>query len=286
MVKIKVHDLKSFENYLGVAGKFVQQGQLIIQKTRSSLYCKNARDFSTARLLLDTNSITLDDSAECEELFICLRDITALRSSINILQTVEQVNEAILTVDTFEEDSKLYGKYIEYKGKAKFKLISVDFQVIEQFVSKNLTTELNKDWIFNIDPARLDIIQNRTSNIVNVQDDVSVYIYGEENSETNEKRVVVDLTSKKSSYVNSIALPIAENYVGKLPDDLPEIAIHESSFRLLNILRVTDKNSLICFFNNQHNIFFVTSFIKNKANEDSPEIWITSKLILGIIKGK
>ena len=39
-----------------------------------------------------------------------------------------------------------FAKTIQYKGQAKFKLISVDFQVIEQYVSKELTLErLNED---------------------------------------------------------------------------------------------------------------------------------------------
>lgn len=259
-------------------------GQLIVRKDSCSLYCKNSRDFSTARLLLDTNTLTLDSSAEIDELFICLRDITALRSSISIIQAVEQKTSAVLQVDPFTEDGKTYGKFIEYKGKTKFKLISVDFQVIEQFVSKNLTTELSKDWIFNIDPARLDIIQNRTSSIVNVQDDVSVYLYGETNPDDNTKRVIVDLNARKSSYINSIALPISENYIGGLPEDMNEIAIHESSFRLLNILRVTENKDLCCFFNNTHNILFVASCLLFPDNEK--QTWIKSKLILGIIKGK
>lgn len=250
-------------------------------KNKSSLYCKNTKDFSTSRLLLDTNSLTLENNNISDTIKICLRDITAFRSSINILQTVEQVNEAILDIDIIPENGEYFAKTIEYKNKAKFKLISVDFQVIEQFVSKDLETTLDETWSFFIDPARLDIIQNRTGNIVNVQDDVSVYFYGQEDKETKEKQVIIDLNSRKSSYINSIALPIADDYTGALPKDLPEVAIHESSFRLLNILRVTDKQNLKCFFNTQFNIFFVESKIKNEEN-----FYIKSRLILGIIKGK
>ena len=76
-------------------------------------------------------------------------------------------------------------------------------------------------------------------------------------------------------------MPIADDYTGALPKDLPEVAIHESSFRLLNILRVIDKQNLKCFFNTQFNIFFVESKIKNEEN-----FYIKSRLILGIIKGK
>jgi hypothetical protein len=32
MVQIKVHDLKSFEQFLSIASKFVQQAQLVVRK--------------------------------------------------------------------------------------------------------------------------------------------------------------------------------------------------------------------------------------------------------------
>ena len=91
----------------------------------------------------------------------------------------------------------------------------------------------------------LDIIQNRTGSIVNVKDDVSIYIG--QNTDTHE--VFVNLAAKTSSFVNSFSLPISDNYNGSLTTETNDVAITESSFRLMNILRVTDKNntvSVIC----------------------------------------
>ena len=34
MIQIKVHDLKSFEQFLSIASKFVQQGQLVVRKEK------------------------------------------------------------------------------------------------------------------------------------------------------------------------------------------------------------------------------------------------------------
>lgn len=286
MIKVQIHDLKSFENFLMIAGKFVQQGQLLLTKECSSLYCKNAKDFSTARLLLDTNAITLDKDELLNNIKVCIRDIAAFRSSINIIQVVEQVNTAELYIEELNQVDGCYAKYVQYKGKTKFKLICVDIQVIEQYVSQELNvTDMEHTWEFNIDPVRLDIIQNRTGSIVNVKDDVSIYLYGENTNTSNEdgtliKHVMVDLNSRNSTYINSIALPIADTYNGELPEHLPEVAIHESSFRLLNILRVNDMNDLSCFFNKQYNIFFINS----QLNDDS--IWIKSRLLISIIKGK
>lgn len=278
MIKITIHDLKSFENFLSVACKFVQQGQLVITKDKCSLYCKNLKDFSSARLLLDTNLMTINNDQSIDMIKVCLRDITAFRSSINIIELVENKNQAELELQEEQQNdiNEIFAKTINYKGKAKFKLITIDYQVIEQYISTELKQQItNKDWEFNIDPTRLDIIQNRTNNIVNVQDDVSVYLYGKDN------QVIVDLTAKKATYINSIALPIADNYKGNLPKDLPEVAIHESSFRILNILRVTNSEDLTCFFTSDFNLFMVESQLKIDDN-----YWIKSRLLIGIIKGK
>ena len=283
MIKIKIHDLKSFENFLGVASRFVQQGQIIVRKEYSSLYCKNTKDFSSCRLLLDTNTLTLDAEEKVDELKICLRDIPAFRSSVNIIQIVEQLNTVNLFVEEFADPDGLFAKFIQYKGKTKFKLISVDFQVIEQFVSKALeATDIPQTWKFNIDPVRLDIIQNRTGTIVNVKDDVSVYFYSELNDETNENMVFIDLNSKSSTYINHIALPVAETAIGNLPADMPEVAIHESAFRILNILRVSNKDDLSCYFSDKYNIFFINS----KTVDTETKYWIKSQLLVQVIKGK
>lgn len=277
MVKVKIHDLKSFENFLSIASKFIQQGQLIITKTMSSMYCKNQKEFSTARLLLDTNLITLDEKEELDNIKICIRDINAFKSSISIIQTVEGINNAILNLEEVNTvDGDTFAKSIQYTGQAKFKLISVDFQVIEQYVSKELTVALSKTLTFNINPSRLDILQNRTGNIVNVKDDVSVYF----RCDSANKKIMVDLSAKQSSYMNNIALPIADSYIGSFPSNMPEVAIHESSFRLLNILRVTDENNLRCFFNDEYNLFFIES----ELNQD--KYYIKSRLLVSIIKGK
>ena len=277
MIKIEVHNLKAFENFLIIAGKFVQQGQLVITKEKSSFYCKNPKEFSTSRLLLDTNLLTINKNEEIDLIKICIRDIIAFRSSISIIDNVEQVETATLLVEEFlTTDNEYVGKSIQYKGKTKFKLISVDFQVIEQYISKELSVNLNENWVFNIDPVRLDIIQNRTGNIVNVKDDVSVYLYTDDET----KHVMVDLNAKHATYVNHIALPIAEESSGCLPDHMKEVAIHESSFRLMNILRVTDKNDLRCAFSEDYNVFLINSELKQD------NYYIKSRLLISIIKGK
>ena len=93
---------------------------------------------------------------------------------------------------------------------------------------------------------------------------------------------MLDLTSKSSSSTNSIALPISETYTGSL-NNFPykEIAIHESAFRIFNILRTNDSSNLNCFFNVENNVFFIESKIASETNYN-----IHSRLLVQMIKGK
>ena len=278
MLKIKIHDLKKFENFLTIAGKFVQQGQLIVSKEKTCFFAKNQQEFSNSRLLLYTNVLTTNETDEVIK--ICLKDLSAFRSSISIVQTVENINELILDIEqTINADNTYFAKKIIYTGKTKFKLVCVDAQIIEQYISKDLEVKLNKTWEFNIDPLKLDIIQNRTGSIVNVKDDVSIYIG--QNTDTHE--VFVNLAAKTSSFVNSFSLPISDNYNGSLTTETNDVAITESSFRLMNILRVTDKKDINCFFDDEYNVFCITSKL-GPTKED--KYFIISKVLMNIVKGK
>ena len=278
MLKIKIHDLKKFENFLTIAGKFVQQGQLIVSKEKTCFFAKNQQEFSNSRLLLYTNVLTTDNTDNIIK--ICLKDLSAFKSSISIVQTVENINELILNIEqTIAPDNTYFAKKISYTGKTKFKLVCVDAQIIEQYISKDLEVKLNRSWEFNIDPLKLDIIQNRTGSIVNVKDDVSIYIG--QNTDTHE--VFVNLAAKTSSFVNSFSLPISDNYTGSLTTESNDVAITESSFRLMNILRVTDKKDINCFFDDEYNVFCITSKLGPSKDD---KYFIISKVLMNIVKGK
>ena len=278
MVKATIHDIKLFDNFLGIINKFVQQCQFILDTDGVKVYCKNPTNFSSARLLLDSDVISLNKMQELSEVKICIRDVIAFKSAISIVEQVENVNSIELNLDVVKSLDDTFVKSIKYNSKngGKFNLITIDFEVIRDFVSKNSTAVLKKDWRFNVDPKNLDIAQNRTNNIVNL-DEVSVYIYPDEDT----KKAIVELSSKKSASINSIAIPISETAEGSLNGfGYKEIAIHESSFRIFNILKTTDSNDIECFFNMENNIFFITS--KISLNNYT----IKSRLFIQMVKGK
>ncbi len=276
MLKARISDISLFENFLSIINKFVQQCQFVLTTEKVSVYCKNPVNFASARLLLDSNLLTLNKDQKYDKINICIRDVIAFKSAISIVKTVEDVKEIEIELNEVVNNDEVLIKNIKYKSKngGSFNLITIDFDVIKNFISKDSTVSLNKDWEFDIDPKNLDIIQNRTNNIVNM-DEVSVYVYPKNN------KAIIELTSKKSSAINSISLPVSDSYEGSLENaPYDEIAIHESSFRILNILKATDKKDLHCFFNIENNVFFITSKI---VYEDS---YIKSRLFVQMIKGR
>ena len=67
MVKATIHDIKLFDNFLGIINKFVQQCQFILDTDGVKVYCKNPTNFSSARLLLKSNVITLNKNQKYDK---------------------------------------------------------------------------------------------------------------------------------------------------------------------------------------------------------------------------
>ena len=288
MLKATINDLAMFENFLNVINRFVQQCEFELHTDKVNVFCTNTRDFPSSRLLLDSNTISLDKNQKYSEVKIYIRDVMAFKSAISIVRDInEDINSIQLSLDDVENDmgfddsEKVLIKSIKYNGKkgGKFNLITVDKSVIINYVSKELSRKLEKNLSFNINPKNLDILQNRTGNIVD-SDEISVYIYP--NKDKNEHNIILDLSSKKSSATNQIALPISDDYSGSLEGfTYEEIVIHDSAFRILNILRTTKEEDLKCFFNIENNVLFVESEITSKDGFN-----IHSRLLVQMITGK
>ena len=278
MVKATIHDIKFFDNFLSIINKFVQQCQFELDTNEVNVYCKNPTNFSSARLLLKSDVITLNKNQKYDKVKICIRDVIAFKSAISIVEQIEEVESIEVNLDIVESEEEIFVKSIKYNSKkgGKFNLITIDVDVIKDFISKDSTAKLKQDWIFKINPKNLDIAQNRTNNIVNL-DEVSVYLY----PDYENNKAIIELSSKKSASINSVAIPISDSFEGSLKGfGYNEIAIHESSFRIFNILKASFKDELDCFFNCENNVFFITSKIT------SNEYYISSRLFVQMVKGK
>lgn len=277
MIKAEIKNIKMFEEFLNIVNKFVPQCMIEIGLDNTTVYCKNSRDYPSARLLLDTNLIQLKEKQNVESVKVCIRDVVAFRTAIGIISQVDDKIETI-TINLDGDFDTETGDYIvramKYSGASKFNLATVDFQIVEQYVSKNITNELKSIWDFYINPRKLDIVQNRTSNIVNMEE-VSIYLYSENG------KVIADLASRQSPTTNSISIPISDTYNGELKDSgFEEVCVHDSAFRLFNILRVNGLDELNCLFDSTYNVFYLTSQLENMG------YYVKSRLLVKIIQGK
>lgn len=279
MVNVNVKNIKGLEYFLTVINKFAPQCLFNISKERTEIFCKNSVDFASSRFDAISDLLTIDEKCKYDKIMLCIRDINALKSALNLVDIVEP-DKTSLTLNIEEiitPEQEVYGRKISYKGKAKFGLITVDRDVIESFVGQAIKSDIDADmiWRFNIDPVMLDTVQNRTNTIVNTDTEVSIYL-----APNKDGGVDCSLLAKKSTYNNEVVIPIADKYEGSLDNVKVEICISDSSFRIANILKVTNSNNLICSFNDRYNFLKFDSFIK----EDN--YYIKSTVITGIVKGK
>ena len=130
MLKATINDLAMFENFLNVINRFVQQCEFELHTDKVNVFCTNTRDFPSSRLLLDSNTISLDKNQKYSEVKIYIRDVMAFKSAISIVRDInEDINSIQLSLDDVENDmgfddsEKVLIKSIKYNGKKVENLI-------------------------------------------------------------------------------------------------------------------------------------------------------------------
>ena len=279
MVSINVKNIKGLENFLTIVNKFAPQCLFNISKDKTEIYCKNSSEYASSRFDTITDLLTIDEKCKYDKVMLCIRDINAFKQALSIVSLVETEKTSIVLniEEVITPEKEVYGRKISYKGKSKFSLITVDRDVIENYISQAVKADIDADmvWSFYIDPFKLNILQNKTGTIVNTDSEVSIYF------DTNEEgEVVCSLTAKKSTYNNDITIPIADKYEGSLDDVKMDICISDSSFRITNILNVTEPDELKCSFNSRYN------FLRFESEIKKDDYYIKSTVITGIVKGK
>ena len=284
-----IHDLDFFDEFLGIINKFVHQCQFVISKKNLNVYCRNPDSFQTSRLLLKTNVMTLnvDESTDIDNCNLCIKDIVALKTAFNMARQIEDINKVEVELEarkSKENPHEMDASKLTFKGPNgySFTIIATAPEVIKNYISRDSKTELDQDWVFLIDPKKLSLAQNRASNIVKF-DEANILLTKDKDSK--EGRVLVKF-SWKSESVNTLSIPIASRSKGSLEKTkesgnggYDEVCIHESSFRIFNILSVESEDALRCFFNIKYNTFYLTSKVESNAG-----YYIVSRLFAQMVK--
>lgn len=289
MRKAKIRNLLFFDEFLKVIGRFVSQCQFVLSAKELNVYCRNPDSYQTSRLLLKTNAMYLVDCDENDDFIceVCIKDVPALKSALGLIVQIEDETEAVVSIDTVKEDeNKETGLQIAYKGAKgyKFKIKAGNYDIMKNFISKDSTTVLQHDWEFKIDPKLLSLAQNKVSSIVKFEDINVSFCKSEENG-----NVLVSLENDSNKALNALEIPVSESSEGDFDSVFEDstaklaskkkICIHESSFRIFNILSVED--SLDCFYNKKYKTFFIAS-----SKEDDTGLFIKSRMFAQSVKAK
>jgi len=229
-----------------------------------------------------------------------VRDIMALKSAIAIAKATmpedtpkEKQNElsVILRGESDLSDSKVFmvnELIYAATGGGSFSVKAIGVDIISDFVSKDVSTDIKADCKFNVNVKNLDILQNKTSALIKLED-VNKFIYEKKGKIVMELNKIAGEDSTK--YTNSISLPIATSYEGESLVNLTGAAdeagqkskpifIAESSFRIFNILKVMDSNDIVCSVLMKFKALIVDSHV----NED--DYFINSRLLIQQVYSK
>ena len=297
MIKVKMHDAKAFSNFLSIIMRFVSQGMFIVDKDKTVFYAINPQEFPTTRLELETNLFTLYEGSSFKNkkeeyavtaLKFSFNELHKFKANLDIMESFYKKNTFDFIVDVSllstkgDQSESIPGTYIVQKfyfheNDCNINQYCVEENVVKRVTMNKLTRDLEHKLSFDIDPSTLSLIQSKTSNFVDLENDGSIYIYPDNNI------MKIELGSRLVSFSNNVILKLSDSYEGNLVGtDINEIVIHKTGYDILNILRSTENNSLHCKFSPKYKVLEVTSEICN----ENKTWWIKSKILTSQIKGK
>jgi len=180
------------------------------------------------RAFFKTDGIVAEDLVE-----FCFQDLSKLKKSINLIASIEALDEV---------DLDFNGTFISYKGDVKFKLKTVKEDVVAQFVSTKLKSSLETIYTFNVTAESIkQVIQ--CFNIVNNQD-AKVYLSLSDDG----KKIIAEVDNKLEQYTNSVGIPISDEIEGTVSQGVCVLLKHFELFKVIptSIIKVsyTDKKVL------------------------------------------
>ena len=274
---IVMKDVKAVIKFLTTVMRYVDRGKFEINKNMCSLYCKNpSEQFNNSRLILKTNLITLKSDSDIDSISISFSDFSSLKSSLAIIDTVNQNND-----DTSVEFNVCYssvdGQYIasdlSYTGNTEINLKAVNPEILTNFITTDLKSAITGDWVFHLNPINWNILLSKTSSIVNY-DTSSLYLMCKNN------KVFAQIASRLTNYSNSIGLYISDQYQGEIPPEYKEVSVSEPSFRMFNLLQLNDSENIIIKYNHKNKVFVSESVDKND------DYYVACVFLCRIIVGK
>lgn len=243
-MKIKINDISNFDELIKAVTKLVPDAQFEVNA--EGVKIKVINESQTIRAYFTSDCMT-----STEEVTFCFKDLQNLKKSVDLISSIEDETECILDFNK---------TFLSYSEDVKFKLKVVKSDIIEQYITKDITTELKEVFKFTTEPMQIKQVL-QCANIVN-DSDSKVYF-----SESDGK-VICEVDDKTNTMANSVGIPISEDLAGDIENP---IAMTIDNFQSVAILpgddielTYTDKNvfEVRCNYDDAIDLYMIATTLK------------------------
>ena len=208
-MKISVKNLAAAIAFIAAAMRVVPDGKFIFSKGGCSL--KMINEAQTIRAFLSTDSVHGDEDSE-----FAFQDMSKLHKSLSLISNVENKTACELEFD---------GSSVRYASDVDFKLKVVRPDIIERYVTQDITAKLSKVYSFS---TTSDLVKRALQCTAIVNDPDSKVYFSKSGS-----KVLAEIDDKKNSLANRVAVPISDSIDGCLSE---AAAITLDNFKSFNLL--------------------------------------------------
>ena len=221
-MKLQVNDIEVFNEMLKSIVKIVPDAQFVVNSEKVEV--KVINDSQTIRAFFTSTSLTCD-----EDVTFCFKDVINLKKSIELIVNIEDESDCELEFN---------GSFISYANDVKFKMKVVKSDIIDQYITTDISTKLKKEFSFSMEPDKIrQVIQ--CTNIVNDPDSKVYFSCADDN-------VICEIDNKTNKMANSVGIPIADDLDGEIENPIIMSVDNFQSFGVLTSdeieITYTDKN--------------------------------------------
>jgi len=245
-MNIKINDIEIFDELIKAVVRIVPDAQFEINAEGVNL--KVINDSQTIRAFFKSDCMTSD-----ENVTFCFKDLLNLKKSVDLIPMIEGDNEC---------EIKFNKSFLEYKSDVKFKLKVVKSDIIENYITKDITAELAPLFTFETETENIkQVIQ--CTNIVN-DNDCKVYF-----SKSDEDKVICEIDDKTNTMANSVGIPISDDIDVDIDKPIAMSIDNFQSFAILpgaDVINVcyTDKNvfEIRCNYQDSIELYMIATTLK------------------------
>ena len=247
---LKINNIDIFLTFLDcITRNVIPSCKFIISKEKTNVFTIN--DSRTVRLILTTNSLTVDDS----NVEFCFNEIGKLKQSITLIKNINKINKCELSFDN---------TYLSYDNNVKFKLKVTKEDTIIKYITSDIKTEIKYNFIFDTNSSYIKTLLS-SINIVN-NSDSKIYF------SCKDKLIIAEVDDKTNNICDSIGIPVGilrEGVIDKV------VCIPIESFKAFNTLP-SDKIQVGL----ANSVMFIT-----EVNTVDNDYFINLKVLSAILKG-